>query len=111
MLHRDAIGNLWRYLKMSVTPKLHLLFVHLLIFMEWVQGFGDLVEDAGERVHQEEARNESRVVAVVNLAKKESTKSQFEATKKSAMVKETMSEFKQKSKKNFIIDGPIVPAR
>ena len=33
MLHRDAIENLWRYLKMSVTPKLHLLFVHLLRFM------------------------------------------------------------------------------
>ena len=26
--------------------------------------------------------------------------------KKSAMVKETMSEFKKKSKRNFIIDGP-----
>ena len=35
----------------------------------------------------------------------ERTKSQFKAMKKSAMVKETMSEFKQKSKSNFIIDG------
>ena len=33
MLHRDAIENLWRCLKMTVTPKLHLLFVHLLIFL------------------------------------------------------------------------------
>ena len=55
--HRDAIENLWRYLKMSVTPKLHLLFVHLLRFMERVQGFGYLGEDAGERAHQEDARN------------------------------------------------------
>ena len=107
MLHRDAIENLWRYLKMSVTPKLHLLFVHLLRFLERVQGFGDLGEDAGERAHQEEARNESRVGAVVNLEKKERKKSQFEAMKKSAMVKETMSEFKRNSKRNFIIDGPI----
>ena len=38
--------------------------------------------------------------------KKERKKSQFEATKKSAMVKETMSEFNQKSNRNFIIDGP-----
>ena len=44
--------------------------------------------------------------AVVNLAKRERTKSQFGAMKKSAMVKETMSEFRQKSKRNFIIDGP-----
>ena len=43
--------------------------------------------------------------AVVNLTKEERTKSQFEAMKKSAMVKETMSEFKKKSKRNFIIDG------
>ena len=43
---------------------------------------------------------------MVNLAKKERTKSQYEAIKKSAIVKETMSEFKQKSKRNFIIDGP-----
>ena len=65
-----------------------------------------LGEDYGERLHEEESRNESQVGAVVNLAKKERTKSQFEAMKKSAMVKETMSEFKQKSKRNFIIDGP-----
>ena len=44
--------------------------------------------------------------AVVNIAKKESTKSQFEAMKKSAIVKETISEFKQKSERNFNIDGP-----
>ena len=87
MMHHDAIENLWRYLNISVTPKLHLLFVHLLIFLERVQGFGDLGEDAGEQAHQEEARNESRVGAVVDLAKKERTKSKFEAMKKSAMVK------------------------
>ena len=49
MRHRNAIENFWRYLKMGVTPKFHLLFVHLLRFMEWVQGFGDLGEDSGEQ--------------------------------------------------------------
>ena len=44
--------------------------------------------------------------AVVNIAKKKRTKSQFDVMKKSAMVKETTSEFKQNSKRNFIIDGP-----
>ena len=84
-MHRDAIENLWRYLKISVTPKLHLLFVRLLRFLERVQGFGDLGEGSGEQTHQEEARNESRVGAVVNPSKKERTKPQFEAMKKSAM--------------------------
>ena len=37
MLHLDAIENLWRYLKMSVAPKLHVLSVHLLRFLEQVQ--------------------------------------------------------------------------
>ena len=41
ILHRDAIEIFWSYLKMSVTPKLHLLFVHLLRCLERVQGFGD----------------------------------------------------------------------
>ena len=48
------------------------------------------------------------MATVVNIAKKERTNSQLEAMKKSAMVKETISEFKQKSKRNFIIDGPIL---
>ena len=81
---------------MSVTPKLHLLFVHLLRFLQRVQGFGYLGENSGKQAHQEEASNESQVGAVVNQAKKESIKSQSEAMKKSAMVKETMSEFKKK---------------
>ena len=91
---------------MSVNPKLHLLFVNLLRFLERVQGFGYLGEDDGERAHQEESRNEIRVGAVVNLAKKERTKSQFEAMKKSKKVKEMMSDLKQKSKNKFNIDGP-----
>ena len=66
---------------MSVTPKLHLLFVHLLRFLVRVQGFGDLGEDAGEQAHQEKTRNESRVGAVLNLEKNERTKSQFESMK------------------------------
>ena len=70
ILHRDAIENLWRYLKMSVTPKLHLLSVHLLRFIGRVQGFGDLGKDSNKWAHQEEARNESRVRAVVNIEKR-----------------------------------------
>ena len=44
--------------------------------------------------------------AVVNLAKKERTKSQFEAIKKSEKVKEMMNELKKKSKRKFNIDDP-----
>ena len=44
--------------------------------------------------------------AVVNLEKKERTKSQFQAMTKSAMVKEKMGEFSKKANRNFIIDDP-----
>ena len=75
-------------------------------FVQSIPAFADFGEDAGERAHQEEARNESRVGAVVNLAKKERTKSQFESTNKSAKVKDMMGELKQRSKKKFKLDGP-----
>ena len=39
-------------------------------FVQSMPAFADFGEDAGERVHQEEARNESRVGVVVNLAKR-----------------------------------------
>ena len=75
-------------------------------FIQSILKFGHLGEDSGEQAHHEQARNESRLGAVVNLAKKEITKSQFEAMKNSAMVKEIISELKQKSKIKFKIDGP-----
>ena len=39
-------------------------------FLQSMPTFGDLGEDAGERAHQEEARNEIRVGAVINIAKR-----------------------------------------
>ena len=75
-------------------------------FLQSMPAFGNLGEDAGERAHQEEARNESRVGVVANLEKKERTKSQFEVIQKSEKVEEMMSELKQKSKMKFNIDGP-----
>ena len=91
---------------MSMTPKLHIVFVNLLRLLERVQGFGNLGNDSGEWAHQEEASNKSRVGTVVNLSKKERTKSYFEAMNKGAKVKEIKSALRQKSKSNFKIDVP-----
>ena len=89
---------------MSVTPKLHIVFVNLLRLLEQVQVFGNLGKDSGKWAHQEEASNKSRVGTMVNLSKKERTKSYFEAMKKGAKVKEIMSALRQKSRSNFKID-------
>ena len=43
---------------------------------------------------------------LVNIAKKERTKSQFEAMIRSAKVEEMMSYLKKNSKRKFNIDGP-----
>ena len=43
---------------------------------------------------------------MINIGKKERTKSQFEAMKKSAKVKDMMSDLKKKSKRKFKIAGP-----
>ena len=75
-------------------------------FLQIMPAFVNLGEDAGERAHKEEARNKSRVGAVVNLEKKERTKSQFEAMKKSAKVKEMMIDLEKESKRKFTVDVP-----
>ena len=75
-------------------------------FLHSMPAFGDLGEYADEWAHHKEASNKSRVAAVLNLVEKKRTKSQFEEMKKSAKVKETMSELKQNSKRKLKIDGP-----
>ena len=69
--------NLWRYLKSSVTPKLHCIEDHAVTFIQYKNSFGDIGEDVGERAHQGEIRNKARVAAVHNIKKKETAKSNF----------------------------------
>jgi hypothetical protein len=46
-----AMGS-WRQLKLSVTPKLHLLEVHAIPFLKRLGGLGDFDEEFVERCHQ-----------------------------------------------------------
>ena len=52
---------------MSVTPKMHCIEDHAINLLRLTRGMGDIGEDAGERAHQEEARNERRIWAVRGL--------------------------------------------
>ena len=72
---------------MSVTPKLHCVEDHAIRLLLMHFGFGDIGEDAGERAHQEDTKNDERVAGVQTLAKKELTKSQFEGMKYNPGVK------------------------
>jgi hypothetical protein len=58
--HRDRISNLWRYLRLSATPKTHLVEGHAIGLCEKHGGFGGLGEDEGKRAHQTGAKDEKR---------------------------------------------------
>ena len=91
--------NLWRYLKTSVTPKLHCIEDHTVTFLQYKNSFGDIGEDVGEQAHQEETHSKARVVAVHNIKNKEITKIHFEAMAKNVKMK--VEELKQRSKRKL----------
>jgi hypothetical protein len=45
-----------RHLRMSITPKRHVMAAHSIEQLVWICGFTDLGENAGERNHQEESK-------------------------------------------------------
>jgi hypothetical protein len=98
-MHRQHVLSIWRYLKVSVTPKLHVMEDHAIGLCSQHNGFGDLGEDAGERAHQEETKNDQRVWGIKGIIKKETTKSQFESMKKHPKVQGIRLEFNIKSKR------------
>jgi len=50
-----------RHLCMSITPKTHWMESHSIKQFYALRGFGDLGEDAGEKNHQEESKNDKQV--------------------------------------------------
>ena len=80
--HRDHVLALWRYLGLSVTPKLHCIEDHLIEFLERFGGLGDAGEDEGERGHQTGAQNESRSRNLRDNTSKARSQSSWEAMTK-----------------------------
>jgi hypothetical protein len=50
--HQDRLSNVWHYLKLSATPKAHLVEGHVIGLCKKHNGFGGLKEDEGKRAHQ-----------------------------------------------------------
>src|SRR5688500_2081812 len=84
--HCKCINALWVPLKLSITPKMHVMLSHAVEFLSYIQGFGDLGEDAGKQAHQQEQHNKLRVSGVKGIVKKENCKLQFELMYNSAKV-------------------------
>jgi hypothetical protein len=58
--HVEHILYLWRYLGLSVTPKIHCIEDHIIPLLRKLRGIDDLGEDAGERALQIGACFEAR---------------------------------------------------
>jgi hypothetical protein len=99
--HRDRLSNLWRYLKLSVTPKVHLVEAHVIGLCEKHNGFGGLGEDEGERAHQTGAKDEKRYGNMANYEKKARSMSQYGQMEKNLKVAAKKEELKDKTKRKF----------
>ena len=73
--YRTKYIELLRFLRLSVTVKDHIIEHHSVEQLMQFGGIGDLGEDAGERNHQMEAREDQKLGAVREFAKKENCKS------------------------------------
>jgi hypothetical protein len=99
--HRDQLSNLWRYLKLSVTPKCHLMEGHVIGLCERHNGFGGLGEDEGERAHQTGAKDEKRYGNMPDYKKKVNSMNQYEQMKRNLAVAAKTLDLKQRTKRKF----------
>lgn len=95
--HRDNIMELWRALGLSVTVKLHIIEDHICDYLRDLQGFGDLLENEGERGHQIGASNESRSKALRDWCEKAKSHARWEAMNKNEAVKKQISDVNSKA--------------
>ena len=97
--HVEHVMGLVRYLQMSVTPKFHDIETHVVDPMKQIGGFGDIAEDAGEKAHQDGAKDNRRVHAISNLQKKEATIARYEVMNENPMVAVKSEEIRSQLKK------------
>jgi hypothetical protein len=99
--HRDQVLALWRFLGMSVTPKLHAIEDHLLEYLTRFGGIGDIGEDEGERGHQIGAMHEGRSRALRDNKAKATAHASWESMMKNEKVQEQMKQVKVEAKRNM----------
>ncbi len=93
--------NICNYLKLSVTPKVHLVEAHAIGLCDKHNGFGGLGEDEGERAHQTGAKDEKRYGNMANYEKKARSMSQYGQMEKNLKVAAKKEELKDKTKRKF----------
>jgi hypothetical protein len=99
--HAAQMMNLWRYLGLNESPKLHCAGCHAVSQCKKRRGIGDMGEDAGERAHQTETKNERRLQCMINRKEKEVAKARFEFMQKKPTVVAIQKRLFQITKRNF----------
>jgi hypothetical protein len=82
------LNYLWSKAQMSFTPKLHGTLHHALDHMKRHNGFGDMLEDDVEHMHQIAAKIEARVSRMKNKKGQANVHSKMEAMQNSREVRE-----------------------
>jgi hypothetical protein len=62
------IDKIWKELGLPQTPKYHALMIHAIVQYMATGGFGDMLEDELEKMHQEALRFRSRVARLRSMA-------------------------------------------
>lgn len=89
--HKMRAMNLVRSLKISFTPKFHTAETHAVDLYERWMGYGELAEDAGEKMHQNHMKQDWRIAAITDYGKRVNTKEKFDARARCTMVKKEMA--------------------
>ena len=99
--HVEHILHLWRYLGLSVTPKIHCIEDHIIPLLRKLRGIGDLGEDAGERAHQIIARFEARSKGMRSIKPKAIFQAKQEMMVKNPDVKKHQELVKENAKRKY----------
>jgi hypothetical protein len=88
---------------MSVTPKAHCIERHSIPLLVKHQGFADLGEDSGERMHQVQSKLNQRLGAIQDFKKKELCNSKEETMTSFPGVKIKMEEVFEKTSRGLSV--------
>jgi hypothetical protein len=85
------VDQLWKLLELPQAPKYHALITHALRQAIDIDGFGDMLEDELEKMHQEALRFRSRVTRLRSMAARANAFSASEKVRNNPEVKRAIS--------------------
>ena len=91
----------WKELNLSFTPKFHLLYEHTPHFLQTMNGFFDMGEDAIERWHQIRMRHHARIRSLRSENLQKQNQSKYEFTTTNSDIQKLIEDVNNKRKRNI----------